>query len=152
MAYLLGSDYTDGVKGIGIVNAMEIIDVFGSKSKESSDTKHKKGTETRPGSQSYEEGGFFAVEMSDSIETETRTESAVEERGVKYQLQKSLSPLEDFKEWLLTPYDFSSLKFLQPKKKKQDQDPLPLPLSESLDCDEKQTKVVCYLLLSSSCD
>ena len=28
MAYLLGSDYTDGVKGIGIVNSMEIIQAF----------------------------------------------------------------------------------------------------------------------------
>ena len=27
-AMFLGSDYTDGVKGIGIVNAMEIIKVF----------------------------------------------------------------------------------------------------------------------------
>jgi len=27
-ALLLGSDYTDGVKGIGIVNAMEILKVF----------------------------------------------------------------------------------------------------------------------------
>ena len=27
-ALLLGSDYTEGVKGIGIVNAMEIIKVF----------------------------------------------------------------------------------------------------------------------------
>jgi DNA excision repair protein ERCC-5 len=29
-ALLLGSDYTDGVKGIGIVNAMEILKVFNS--------------------------------------------------------------------------------------------------------------------------
>jgi len=27
-ALLLGSDYTDGVKGVGIVNAMEILKVF----------------------------------------------------------------------------------------------------------------------------
>ena len=26
---LLGSDYTEGIKGIGIVNAMEIVKVFG---------------------------------------------------------------------------------------------------------------------------
>ncbi len=25
---LLGSDYTDGIKGIGIVNAMEILKIF----------------------------------------------------------------------------------------------------------------------------
>jgi hypothetical protein len=31
LAYLLGSDYCDGVKGVGIVNAMEIIDIFGSR-------------------------------------------------------------------------------------------------------------------------
>lgn len=29
LAYLLGSDYTSGVKGVGIVNAMEIIHAFG---------------------------------------------------------------------------------------------------------------------------
>ncbi len=27
-ALLLGSDYTDGMKGIGIVNAMEILKIF----------------------------------------------------------------------------------------------------------------------------
>jgi DNA excision repair protein ERCC-5 len=27
-ALLLGSDYTDGIKGIGIVNAMEILKIF----------------------------------------------------------------------------------------------------------------------------
>lgn len=27
-AMLLGSDYTDGVKGIGVVNAMEVLKVF----------------------------------------------------------------------------------------------------------------------------
>jgi DNA excision repair protein ERCC-5 len=29
-ALLLGSDYTEGIKGIGIVNAMEILKVFDS--------------------------------------------------------------------------------------------------------------------------
>ena len=29
-ALLLGSDYTAGVKGVGLVNAMEILKVFGS--------------------------------------------------------------------------------------------------------------------------
>jgi DNA excision repair protein ERCC-5 len=29
-ALLLGSDYTDGVKGIGLVNAMEILKAFSS--------------------------------------------------------------------------------------------------------------------------
>lgn len=29
LAYLLGSDYSEGIKGVGIVNAMEIIEVFG---------------------------------------------------------------------------------------------------------------------------
>jgi DNA excision repair protein ERCC-5 len=28
LAFLLGSDYTDGVSGVGIVNAMEIINAF----------------------------------------------------------------------------------------------------------------------------
>lgn len=27
-AMLLGSDYTDGIKGIGIVNAMQILKIF----------------------------------------------------------------------------------------------------------------------------
>ena len=30
MALFLGSDYTEGVKGIGIVNAMEIVEAFDS--------------------------------------------------------------------------------------------------------------------------
>eukprot|EP01035_Chromulina_nebulosa_P017794 gene17794-23402_t len=34
LAFLLGSDYTDGVKGIGIVNAMEILEAFNMKSDE----------------------------------------------------------------------------------------------------------------------
>ena len=29
-ALLLGSDYTEGVAGVGIVNAMEIVQAFGS--------------------------------------------------------------------------------------------------------------------------
>jgi DNA excision repair protein ERCC-5 len=29
-ALLLGSDYTEGIKGIGIVNAMEILKIFGN--------------------------------------------------------------------------------------------------------------------------
>lgn len=34
MAYLLGSDYAEGVRGIGIVNAMEIVRAFNMKTAE----------------------------------------------------------------------------------------------------------------------
>jgi DNA excision repair protein ERCC-5 len=41
LAYFLGSDYTEGVHGIGIVNAMEIIQAFSSSSKKNNDDENE---------------------------------------------------------------------------------------------------------------
>jgi hypothetical protein len=145
MAYLLGSDYTDGVKGIGIVNAMEIIDVFGSPSHQESSkasTQKRRGG-TAAGTESDDMtggGGFFAVGLGGESSGETKGDSAVEaEHGASTRslVQRSLQPLEEFKEWLMSPYDFASLKFLQPKKRKKDEE-APAPLEERDESEEKQ--------------
>jgi 5'-3' exonuclease len=120
MAYLLGSDYTDGVKGIGIVNAMEILDVFGSQSKERIDhtkstamnSRGPKGGMNQQTSRS--QGGFFSSFNSEEV---LETDRGDQEGNGTY-LQNSLQQLEDFKEWLLAPHDFSTLKLLKSKKRK----------------------------------
>jgi hypothetical protein len=133
MAYLLGSDYTDGVKGIGIVNAMEILDVFGSQSKERIDQRNMPTNSSRgrgnrvargEASDQQSQGGFFSSFNSEEIIAESASEAKVEkesgsgDREGSSLLKNSLQQLEDFKEWLLAPYDFSTLKSLKSKKRK----------------------------------
>lgn len=74
LAYLLGSDYAEGVRGVGIVNAMEILDTFGGQRGDLKTVETgTKGVEGR------EEGGFMARDSSmGSPNSDERTKTQVE--------------------------------------------------------------------------
>ena len=74
MAYLLGSDYTGGVHGVGIVNAMEILDAFGG------DT----DTSEFPAGEGENDGGDPSTDDGDTIST----------------INEVVSLLDKFRHWL----------------------------------------------------
>ena len=79
LAYFLGSDYTEGVSGVGIVNAMEVLEAFPMHSSPSPSSAHPSTTEQ-------------------SSSSSSSSSSAVAD---------TLRGLRQFKEWL-QGYDFTS--------------------------------------------
>lgn len=102
MAYLLGSDYTEGVKGIGIVNAMEIVDVFGTK--QSYETKSVKRKRSRRDNISPA-GGFFS-----SSDGELVSRVVEDNSDDQRMLKDALDLLGRFKQWLLEGFDFTTVR------------------------------------------
>lgn len=105
---------------------MEIIDVFGSKKEHS-----------LVSTSSVLQGGFFTSANVVSDEKLIQNES-------RDPLLESIRQLESFKEWLMTPYDFSSLNVFKSKQKKSNNDE-EKELQDPSEIIQKR-KLVCFFL------
>jgi 5'-3' exonuclease len=70
LAYFLGSDYTDGINGVGIVNALEIVQTFSMKSPEK------------------------------DVSSEPQSPSFKRSEVVSHHIKQPLDGLQQFKHWL----------------------------------------------------
>lgn len=105
LSYLLGSDYSEGVKGVGIVNAMEILATFGQQQKEGGGKGDEEEGIVEPKREEEEGGGFMSKDSyASSALVKGRTVAGAEsENGLLEEVQRTL---EEFKEWLFTGHDF----------------------------------------------
>ena len=108
LSYLLGSDYTEGVRGVGIVNAMEIISAFGiTTDSESHSNSNIKGHER---SVSETEGGFMnSVSFRSALsgkENESSCDDPVRETNqpADSMLEGISTTMHRFREWLFEGY------------------------------------------------
>ena len=74
MAYLLGSDYTDGIKGVGIVNSTEVIQAF-----------------MLPPT---------AAAAAEAVSCDDRSGSTALFGGTKFSADRIVASLQSFKEWV----------------------------------------------------
>ena len=93
LAYFLGSDYAEGVQGVGIVNAVEIVHAFPMKFTSSS-SNNNSGSSSSPSSSSSCKAQMHREAASEEVEAELLSG----ESG-------PLAGLRRFKEWL-RGYDF----------------------------------------------
>ena len=91
---------------------MEILDVFGTQINKNKQNPSQNNQNISHQSNLSEEGGFLLFSNSEIQNPPTKTTDEEKQK----QLTESLSSLENFKEWLLAPYDFQSHKFFQKNK------------------------------------
>ena len=126
LSYLLGSDYTEGVRGVGIVNAMEVLATFG---KQSDNSRENDGLDERAAnlceigkdgnggegfghgfmsSNAYTSSTPQLVSRSDNeVEASTSSVNLDDEVSSASQILKEVTgTMEEFKNWLFEGHDF----------------------------------------------
>jgi hypothetical protein len=137
LSYLLGSDYAEGVRGVGIVNAMEILDTFGQQQQHQEEEDsvrmegHSRSEENTSLSGREGGGGGFMVSdtftaaspsvdrsentsLSDGCVRDVTSEETRDTRQKKNIITMSKvlgevsDTMEQFKDWLFKGHDFVS--------------------------------------------
>lgn len=109
LAYFLGSDYTDGVGGVGIVNAVEIVQAFFEMPDPAQQQKQQQQQSDGDATDSAQAVGAAGFDQGNGFDVQSAPQPAVAEKE-KAQLEQStdasLTCLRRFKEWL-RGYDFT---------------------------------------------
>lgn len=113
LAHLLGSDYAEGVRGVGIVNAMEILATFGNQRDEVEVEEEKSRCAPEKARGDGDSGGFMSSSAYSRSEAGATGEEAVassrdrESDVAKARVLREVEDtLEQFKAWLFTGHDF----------------------------------------------
>jgi 5'-3' exonuclease len=122
LSYLLGSDYSEGVRGVGIVNAREILATFGPRKPEEDEEEEERtvdlelkgiehanniGRSENDGGEGAG-GGFMTSSSSSSSSSSVggAASSATKSGTDAAVLEDVKETLEQFKAWLFTGHDF----------------------------------------------
>ena len=100
---MLGSDYTEGVKGIGIVNAMEVINAFGWEGSEPNRHGDCSPELHREGIQLEQDGSSSSVDQCPRISV-----TPISDNNLEATLAEVLCELQRFRHWLEDDFDFDA--------------------------------------------